>query len=124
MNTPLFRMSPTARCCRSCMLVIAILCALIEVRSVAAQQLNIEQHINAGLLPPVLVRDESPVRTPLTVQMKELNVAAVSIAVIRNGKLEWAGGFGTRDTQGSPVTVDTLFQAGSVSKGLTTMAVM
>ncbi|MGH9240940.1 MAG: serine hydrolase domain-containing protein, partial [Vicinamibacterales bacterium] len=89
-----------------------------------AQQLTVEQHINAGLIPPVLVRNEPLARTPLTARMKELNVSAVSIAVIRNGKLEWAGGFGIRDEAGSPVTVDTLFQAGSVSKGLTTAAVM
>jgi len=56
--------------------------------------------------------------------MKELHIAAVSVAVIRNGKLDWAGGFGTRDEKGSPTTVDTLFQAGSVSKPLTAVAVL
>ena len=124
MNTPLVRLNAAVGCCRYCILVVTILGALIGVRSVAAGQLGVEQQINAGLVPPVLVRNESPARTPLAVRMKELNVSAVSIAVIRNGKLEWADGFGARDEKGSPVTVDTLFQAGSVSKGLTTMAVM
>src|SRR5687767_8990660 len=123
MTTPLVHIN-AAVCSRYCILVVTILCALIGVRSVAVQQLSVEQQINAGLIPPVLVRDETPARTPLTVRMKELNVSAVSIAVIRNGSLEWAGGFGARDEKGSPVTVDTLFQAGSVSKGLTSMAVM
>ena len=104
--------------------LLATLCALIGVRSVTASQLSVEQQIKAGLVPPVLVRDEAPARTPITVRMKALNVPGVSIAVIHNGKLEWAGGFGTRDDKSAPVTVDTLFQAGSVSKPLTAVAVM
>jgi CubicO group peptidase (beta-lactamase class C family) len=103
--------------------VVTILCALIGVRSLAAQ-VSIEQQIKAGLVPPVVVKDEPLALTPLSTRMKELLVSAVSIAVIHNGKLEWAGGFGTRDQKGSPVTVDTLFQAGSIGKPLTAVAVM
>jgi CubicO group peptidase (beta-lactamase class C family) len=123
MNAAVLRINAAASFRRYGLPVVTILCALIGVGSVAAQ-LNIGQQINAGLVPPVLVKDESPALMPLAARMEELRVAAVSIAVIRKGKLEWAGGFGTRDEKGSPVTVDTLFQAGSVSKPLTAVAVM
>src|SRR5215510_3453599 len=83
--------------------------AVIGARSATAGQGSVEKQIKAGLVPPVLVRNEPPARTPITTRMKELNVPAVSIAVIHNGKLEWAGAFGTRDDKGSPVTVDSLF---------------
>ncbi|HTQ99403.1 MAG TPA: serine hydrolase domain-containing protein, partial [Candidatus Acidoferrum sp.] len=93
------------------------------MRVVAAEP-DIEQQLKAGLVPPVLVKGEAPVLMPLTARMQELQVPAVSIAVIRNGKLAWAGGFGSRTPGGPPVAADTLFQAGSISKPLTATAVM
>jgi CubicO group peptidase (beta-lactamase class C family) len=49
---------------------------------------------------------------------------AVSIAVIHGGKLEWARGFGVTKIGGPPVTPETLFQAASISKPVTTLAVL
>jgi CubicO group peptidase (beta-lactamase class C family) len=41
----------------------------------------------------------------------------VSVAAIAAGRIEWAEGWGVTDAQdGTPVTADTLFQAGSMSK--------
>jgi hypothetical protein len=51
-------------------------------------------------------------------RMKELNIPGVSIAVIHEGKIEWARGFGVSGFGGSPVTLETMFQAGSISKPL------
>ena len=49
----------------------------------------------------------------------------VSIAVIRNFGVEWAAGYGLADiARAIPVTTDTLFQAASVSKPATALAVM
>ena len=56
--------------------------------------------------------------------MKELNVPGVSIAVIHHGAIEWARGFGVSSIGGAPVTADTIFQAGSISKPLTAMAAL
>jgi CubicO group peptidase (beta-lactamase class C family) len=56
--------------------------------------------------------------------MKEVNVPGVSIAVIHDGKIEWARGFGVSSVGGSPVTAETMFQAGSISKPLTAMAAL
>jgi CubicO group peptidase (beta-lactamase class C family) len=56
--------------------------------------------------------------------MAALHVPGVSIAVIRDGKIEWAKGYGVASVGGAPVTPETLFQAASISKPVTAMAVM
>ncbi|WP_188374977.1 serine hydrolase domain-containing protein [Winogradskyella haliclonae] len=50
-------------------------------------------------------------------RMKELKIHGLSIAVLNNGVVEWAKGYGMADTsQNKKVTAKTLFQAGSISK--------
>ena len=51
--------------------------------------------------------------------MKYYNVPGVSIAVIRDYKIDWAKGYGLADTvKKLPVTTKTMFSAGSISKFL------
>jgi CubicO group peptidase (beta-lactamase class C family) len=52
------------------------------------------------------------------------HVPGVSIAVIHNGAIEWAQGFGVAQLGGAPVTTETLFQAGSISKPVAAMAAL
>jgi CubicO group peptidase (beta-lactamase class C family) len=56
--------------------------------------------------------------------MTRLHVPGVSIAVIHNGSIEWARGFGVRQIDGKPVDVETLFQAGSISKPVAALAAL
>jgi CubicO group peptidase (beta-lactamase class C family) len=52
-------------------------------------------------------------------RMKYYNVPGVSIAVIKDFKIDWAKGYGLADTlQKAPVTTETMFSAGSISKFL------
>ena len=52
-------------------------------------------------------------------------IPGISIAVINNGEIEWARGFGYKDVRTkNPVTQNTLFQAASISKVLTAIAFM
>jgi CubicO group peptidase (beta-lactamase class C family) len=61
----------------------------------------------------------------LSERMRVRRVPGVSVAVIRNGHLSWAQGFGVRDTSTcEPVTINTAFQAGSISKSLTAILAM
>lgn len=76
------------------------------------------------LQPAVLVKGEAPNVTPLTARMEALHVPGVSIAVIHNGKVAWARGFGVASLGGPPVTADTLFQAASISKPVSAVAIM
>jgi CubicO group peptidase (beta-lactamase class C family) len=73
---------------------------------------------------PVLIKGEPVPTASLASRMEALRVAGVSIAVIRGGKIEWARGFGVTKAGGSPVTPDTLFQAASISKPVSAMAVL
>jgi CubicO group peptidase (beta-lactamase class C family) len=100
---------------------------LVTGAAVFAGGKNVEQRIRRiedGLLPPVLVQDEPPLLTGLPARMAELHIPGVSIAVIHAGRIEWARGFGVMKIGGAPVTADSLFQAASISKALTAVAVM
>jgi CubicO group peptidase (beta-lactamase class C family) len=79
---------------------------------------------NLDILPPTITRGEKPETTKLTDRMAMLHVPGVSIAVIHDGKIEWTRGYGLVSVGGPPVTPETLFQAASISKPVTAMAVM
>ncbi len=58
-------------------------------------------------------------------QLEHYHTPGVSIAVINEGKIEWARGFGKRDlASDAPMDIHTLFEAGSVSKPVFAMTVM
>jgi CubicO group peptidase (beta-lactamase class C family) len=82
------------------------------------------EHIENGLLPAVLVKGEAVPSVHLLARMRELHVPGVSIALIHHGKLEWARGFGVTRVGGPAVTAETLFQAASISKPVSTLAVL
>ena len=72
------------------------------------------ESVGACLTTCVVEKDE-PCQT-LQDRMAADRVPGVSIAVIRNGDIERAQGFGVVRMGGAPVTAETLFQAGSISK--------
>ena len=56
---------------------------------------------------------------------EEGKIPGASVAVIENGEIVFAKGYGYADmAQHSPATADTPFRAGSISKGVTAIAVM
>jgi CubicO group peptidase (beta-lactamase class C family) len=105
-------------------LLIGVLLAIIPAEGA---ETAIEDHIERirnALLPPVLVKGEPVHSSDLASRMAELGVPAISIAVIHNGRIEWARGFGLVTAGGAPITPDTLFQTGSVGKPITTVAAL
>ncbi|MDX8456389.1 serine hydrolase domain-containing protein [Mesorhizobium sp. VK9D] len=80
------------------------------------------QRVLSGLRPPIGF-DGQP-HALLAERMRALHVPGVSIAVIHNGAVEWARGFGVAKKGGRPIGPDTLFQAASISKPVTAMAVL
>jgi CubicO group peptidase (beta-lactamase class C family) len=63
----------------------------------------------------------------LTLQevMQKFHTPGLSIAVIKDFKIEWAKGYGVADVKtGRPVEINTLFQAASISKPVTAMATL
>ena len=61
----------------------------------------------------------------LETRMKALGVHGISIAVVHNYKLDWAAGFGMADFETQkPVTTETLFIPGSISKAVHALAIL
>lgn len=73
--------------------------------------------IENGLQPNLQIQGDSIPTYNIEERLRELDIPGVSIAVINEGKLEWAKGYGMADrSQNRPVTPETLFLAGSISK--------
>ncbi len=82
------------------------------------------QAVIDGLGPAVEIEGRPVARSGLVETMQALHVPGVAIAVIRQGKVDWAKGFGLTREGGEPVTARTLFQAGSVSKPIAAMTAL
>lgn len=86
-----------------------------------------QQHIKdveAGLLPSIVIKGDAHPGHTLSERMAALHVNGVSIAVIHHGVIEWAQGFGVMRVGGPPVTAETRFQAGSISKPVAAMTAL
>jgi CubicO group peptidase (beta-lactamase class C family) len=58
-------------------------------------------------------------------RMRDFGTPGLSVAVIDDGKLAWAKGYGVSDTKtNQPVTTDALFQAASISKPLAALGAL
>ncbi len=82
------------------------------------------QHVTSGLTSDVVIKGDDHATHVLADRIKDLKIPGVSIAVIHEGKIEWARGFGVSSIGGSPVTPETMFQASSISKPLAAMAAL
>ena len=80
------------------------------------------ERLLSGLLPPVSVEGEAPAK--LADRMKALHVPGMSIAVMHDGAIDWARGFGTTGKGDAKASDETLFQAASVSKPVTAVAAL
>jgi CubicO group peptidase (beta-lactamase class C family) len=81
------------------------------------------QAVESSLLPPIISPGEEGYA--LRDRMTEHRVPGVSIAVINDGEVEWAAGYGVKRLWSTDsVDAATLFQAASVSKSLTAVAVV
>jgi CubicO group peptidase (beta-lactamase class C family) len=82
------------------------------------------QRILDGLVPPFTIKDETSIASKLSERMETLHIPGASVAVIHDGKIQWARGFGVAAMAGPKVTPETLFQAASLSKPVTAMALL
>src|SRR3954463_13239558 len=100
----------------SSLLTAGAIASFLSLGVITAQApVEIEQHIRAiqnAIVPSVLIKGQT-VTTSLADRMAALHVPGVSVAMIHEGRLEWARGFGVSSEGGAAVTADTLFQAAS-----------
>jgi CubicO group peptidase (beta-lactamase class C family) len=81
------------------------------------------RRIEHGLLPTVLIRGDQP--WSLEERMKHWKVPGLSVAVVKDFKVEWARSYGVKDIDTKEaVTTETLFQAGSISKPVAAMVAL
>ena len=82
------------------------------------------QAVEQGLRPSTALAGQAiPTRSILDA-MRALHINGVSVAVIHDGHIDWAKGYGVAIAGGAPVTADTLFQAGSISKSVAAVAAL
>jgi CubicO group peptidase (beta-lactamase class C family) len=83
------------------------------------------RRVENGLLPAVVIKDQPNSEMKITDRMRHYKTPGVSVAVINDGKIEWARGYGVLEVEGKiPVTPETMFQAGSISKPVSAMAAL
>ena len=83
--------------------------------------------IENSLVPSILVKGDSIINFNLLERMEYYKVPGVSIAVVENGKIKWAKGYGIANTIDSSIVNTntlTLFQAGSISKPVASLAAL
>jgi CubicO group peptidase (beta-lactamase class C family) len=110
-------------------LAISVLCAVniaigsahaSDAKDTASRIAAVEQGLR-----PAAILDGQPVPTRLLAnEMAALHVPGVSIAVIHEGRIAWAKGYGVAEQGGAKITPETMFQAGSISKSVTTVAAL
>ncbi len=108
--------------------LLAIACAVASGAPATSQPDSADPMITkveAGLQPRLQIAGEPAPTWSITERMAHYKVPGVSIAVIRNGKIAWAKGYGVLEA-GKPqaVDTDTLFQAASISKPTATIAAL
>ena len=76
---------------------------------------TLAERVENGLRPPVLLEGDR--LWTIAERLKEHGVPGVSVAVIRDFRIDWAKGYGLAEVEGArPVGDTTLFEAGSISK--------
>jgi CubicO group peptidase (beta-lactamase class C family) len=81
--------------------------------------------VETGLTPVVIAKGHVPARWSIVERMKAYHVPGASVAVVHGYRIDWAKGYGVRDQgTGEPVTAETLFQAGSISKPVAAAAAL
>jgi CubicO group peptidase (beta-lactamase class C family) len=83
------------------------------------------QAIERGLLTAVNIKGRPQERMSLRERMAYFNVPGFSIALIDQDEVVWARGYGVLEAGGDkPVTDETIFQAGSISKPVSAMTAL
>ncbi len=92
------------------------------------QKNEIKAEINAienNLETYIQIKGDSTAKFNILDRMDYHKVPGISIAVVKNGKIHWAKGYGASNNEtGKKVTTKTKFQAGSISKPVAALAAL
>ncbi|QSQ13087.1 serine hydrolase domain-containing protein [Myxococcus landrumensis] len=99
--------------------------AFAEAPAVSNAALPIQRALEQGLRPSMLKMDEPLPGWSLKQRLEHYHVPGVAIAVLKDGKVIHAAGFGLREADSKDaVDADTLFSVGSVSKVVASAATL
>lgn len=107
-------------------LILLILSVLYSCSVNKNQELEVEINaIETNLTAAIQIKGKPLEKYAIIKRMEHYKVPGVSIAVVRNGEIRWAKGYGIANiNDSSEVTVNTLFQAGSISKPIAALAAL
>jgi CubicO group peptidase (beta-lactamase class C family) len=99
---------------------------------IAATSTSVDAALNArigrvenGLLPSAVIKGAPLATMRLPERMQFYKIPGVSVAVINDRRIEWVRAYGVKDaTTKEPITTETLFQAGSISKPTAALAAL
>ncbi len=107
------------------MKILLLMVCLAAPTAFAAAPPHVIESMEWSVTPSLVIRGEEHPRVSLATRMSQLNVNAVSIAVVRDRKLDWVRAYGFADKERNiAATPDTLFQAGSISKPIAALAAL
>lgn len=107
-------------------LLVLVAVSIIAPAALRAQEADARiRAIEERVVPLFVIRGEETETATLEEWMSRLSVPGVSVAVIEDGRVEWARGYGLADVEeGRAVTTHTLFQAASISKPVAATAAL
>jgi CubicO group peptidase (beta-lactamase class C family) len=107
---------------------VSVLLLYVLITGCGGEGGGIAGRINAvenSLIPAVIGADEEPPLMNLEDRMRHYKVPGVGIAVINNGRVEWAKGYGVIEAGATQaVNENTVFQACSISKPVSVTGIM
>lgn len=104
-------------------LFLVLLTACKGQTNYSAQTLEKIREVENNVTGNLILNDEPP--STILERMQKYNVKGVSIAVIEDYKVVWAKGYGWADEEEKrPVTKETLFEPGSISKSLNAVGIL
>lgn len=107
------------------MKMLFLMISLAATTAFAAAPPTVIESMERSVTPSLVIRGEQHPPVSLATRMSQLNVNAVSIAVVRDRRLDWVRAYGFADKERNiAATPDTLFQAGSISKPITALAAL
>jgi len=104
--------------------VLYILASFMAVVLVAQTDEDHRKEMENSLSTGYQVSGSAPQRMNILDGMAFHHIPGASVALIHDGKVEWAGVYGVRQTAGQAVTTSTLFDVGSISKVVTAVGVL
>ena len=107
-------------------LLILTVCLTITINAQDNPELAKEiETIENSLTRNIIIKGDDSQTFNILDRMAYYKVPGISIAIVENGKLKWAKGYGMANTNtGTKVDANTLFQAGSISKPVAALSVL